>query len=58
MKIALWIAHILLNVVFGMSGYIKDFTPIAELVSQMAWVNSIPVWMIKITSTIKPITYC
>ena len=36
MRIALWIAHILLNVVFGMSGYIKAFTPIAELVSQMA----------------------
>ena len=48
MKIALWIAHILLILMFGMSGYIKVFTPIEELASQMAFVTSVPVWMVRL----------
>ena len=50
MKIALWIAHILLIIVFGMSGYTKVITPIEELASQMAWVNSVPVWMVRLAA--------
>ena len=47
MNIALWIAHILLIIVFGMAGFAKVFTPIEELASQMAWVNVVPVWMVR-----------
>jgi len=50
MKIALWTAHILLIVVFGMSGYIKAFTPIEELASQMDWVTSVPAWMVRLAA--------
>ena len=50
MNIALWIAHILLIIVFGMSGYAKVFTPIEELASQLAWVNFVPVWMVKLAA--------
>jgi len=50
MKIALWIAHILLILMFGMSGYIKVFTPIEELASRMAWVTSVPVWMVRLAA--------
>jgi len=50
MNIALWIAHILLIIVFGMAGYAKAFTPIEELASQMAWINFVPVWMVKLAA--------
>ena len=50
MKIALWIAHILLILMFGMSGYIKVFTPIEELASRMAWVTSVPEWMVRLAA--------
>ena len=50
MKIALWIAHILLILMFGMSGYIKVFTPIEELASRMVWVTSVPVWMVRLAA--------
>ena len=50
MKIALWIAYILLILMFGMSGYIKVFTPIEELASRMAWVTSVPVWMVRLAA--------
>ena len=50
MKIALWIAHILLIIVFGMSGYAKVFTPIEELASRMDWVTSVPVWMVRLAA--------
>ena len=52
MNIALWIAHILLIIVFGMAGYAKVFTPIEELelASQMAWVTSVPVWMVRLAA--------
>ena len=50
MNIALWIAHILLIIVFGMSGYAKVFTPIEELAAQLAWINFVPVWMVKLAA--------
>ena len=50
MKIALWTAHILLIFMFGMTGYMKAFTSIEELASQMAWVTSMPVWMVRLAA--------
>ena len=42
LRIALWIAQVLLAVAFGMSGLMKLSTPIADLAAQMAWVGSVP----------------
>ncbi len=50
MNIALWIAHIQLIIAFGMSGYAKVFTPIEELASQLAWVTSVPVWVVRLAA--------
>ncbi|TFB13125.1 DoxX family protein [Candidatus Marinimicrobia bacterium MT.SAG.4] len=50
MKIALWIAHILLIFMFGMTGYMKAFTPIDELASRMDWVTSVPVWIVRLVA--------
>jgi len=50
MKIALWIAHILLIFMFGMTGYMKAFTPIEELASRMDWVTSVPVWIVRLAA--------
>ena len=41
MKIALWIVQILLALFFLAVGFMKTFTPIAELGAQMAWVNDV-----------------
>jgi putative oxidoreductase len=39
MNIALWLAQILLAIGFGMAGFMKTTTPIADLALQMGWVN-------------------
>ena len=48
MNIALWIIHILLIAFFIPAGYVKTFTPIDVLNSQMAWVNFVPVWVVRL----------
>ena len=48
MNIALWIVHILLVAFFMPAGYVKTFTPMSELNSQMAWVTSVPVWVVRL----------
>ena len=42
LRIALWVAQVLLAAAFGMSGLMKLSTPIADLAAQMAWVASVP----------------
>ncbi len=44
--VALWIAQVLLAAVFGMSGAMKLFTPIAELAQKMPWVAHAP-WLVR-----------
>jgi putative oxidoreductase len=39
LTIALWIAQILLALVFGFAGAMKIFTPIAELAKNAAWIK-------------------
>ena len=39
LSIALWIAQILLALVFGFAGTMKLFTPIAELAKHAAWIK-------------------
>lgn len=39
MKIVIWIAQILLAILFALSGFMKLVTPIDELAESMAWVE-------------------
>lgn len=47
MKYALWIVQILLALAFLGAGSMKLFTPINELAQGMAWVNDVPVFLVK-----------
>ena len=47
LRIALWVAQILLAVAFGMSGLMKLTTPVADLAQQMAWVGSVPAGLVR-----------
>jgi hypothetical protein len=40
--IGLWVAQVLLALVFGMAGAMKTFTPIAELSEKLPWVAELP----------------
>ena len=46
-KIGLWVAQILLALVFGSAGFMKLFQPIEALVPMMAWVGSSPEWLVR-----------
>ncbi len=39
LNIALWVAQVLLAIAYGLAGFAKTTTPIAELVTQMGWVQ-------------------
>ena len=47
LNIALWIAQIALIGVFGMTGVMKAFFPIAELSKSIAWTGEVPVFMVR-----------
>ena len=47
MKIALWIVQILLALAFLAAGFSKTFSPMAELGTQMAWVNDVSPLMVR-----------
>ncbi|CAN5816224.1 DoxX family protein [soil metagenome] len=42
LRIALWIAQVLLALAFGASGLMKLVTPIAELAKSMPWIADMP----------------
>ena len=42
LHISLWVAQVLLAVLFGMAGTMKTTTPIAQLVAKMAWAGAVP----------------
>lgn len=49
--LGLWVAQVVLALLFGMAGFIKLMTPIDALALQMAWVEGAPaalVWFIAI----------
>jgi uncharacterized membrane protein YphA (DoxX/SURF4 family) len=46
-NIGLWIAQVLLGVVFSMAGAMKMTTPILELAESMNWVNETPEWLVR-----------
>lgn len=43
----LWTAQVLLGFSFGMAGFMKLMTPIEQLAIQMAWVTTVPVFLVK-----------
>ena len=47
MNIALWVAQILLALVFGLAGFMKLTMPIAELAEMMTWPGNVPTWLVR-----------
>ena len=48
LHISLWTVQVLLGVFFAFVGSIKIITPYAELATQMAWVNDVPMFVPKL----------
>lgn len=46
--ITLWILQVLLALAFGMAGFMKLTTPIAELAKQMPWTRDVPVSLVRL----------
>lgn len=46
--ITLWILQVLLALAFGMAGFMKLTTPIAELAKQMPWTGDVPVSLVRL----------
>lgn len=47
MRIALWVAQVLLALLFGMSGALKAFAPVAELARVIPWSTDMPLWLVR-----------
>lgn len=45
--IGLWVAQLLLALLFGFAGVTKLFTPIADLAPMMAWAPEFPEWLVR-----------
>lgn len=45
MNIALWIVQGLLALAFCAAGFMKGFSPTAELAANMPWINDVPSWV-------------
>lgn len=53
MKIVIWIAQILLAVLFALSGFMKLVTPIDELAESMAWVEDFSELQIRVIAILE-----
>jgi uncharacterized membrane protein YphA (DoxX/SURF4 family) len=51
LHVGLWVAQVLLAILFGMAGLMKLFTPYEHLVSTQAWARSIPAPLVKLIGT-------
>lgn len=47
LNIALWLAQVLVAILFAMSGIMKAFTPIAELMNSAPWVADVPLLLVR-----------
>jgi len=47
LNIGLWVAQVLLALVFGMAGAMKTVTPIDELAKSLPWVTDTPVALVR-----------
>jgi len=53
MKIVIWVAQILLAVLFALSGFMKLVTPINELAESMAWVEDFSELQIRVIAILE-----
>lgn len=51
--IGLWVAQILLAVMFGSAGYLKTFTPMADLGAMMHWVTVSPEALVRFIGVVE-----
>lgn len=47
MNIVLWILQVLLGLAFGMAGFMKLTTPMADLTAQMVWPGDVPEMLVR-----------
>jgi len=47
MNIGLWVVQVVLGVAFGMAGFMKLTTPIADLTAQMVWPGDVPELLVR-----------
>lgn len=47
LNISLWIAQILLGLMFLMAGFMKSTTPIDQLAVDVPWAKDIPEWLVR-----------
>jgi len=49
LNVALWVAQVVLALVFGSAGYMKTTMPIAALVQNgLKWAGDLPVWLVRV----------
>jgi hypothetical protein len=51
--IGLWAAQVLLALAFGGAGFIKLFTPVADLGAMMNWVTVTPEWLVRFIGAVE-----
>ena len=48
LNVALWVAQLVLALVFGSAGFMKTTMPIAALVQNgLKWTGDLPVWLVR-----------
>ena len=52
-NIGLWVSQILLAVAFGMAGFLKALTPVADLGTMMNWVTVTPEWLVRFIGVVE-----
>ena len=53
LNMALWVAQVILAVIFAMSGVMKAFYPIEDLAVSMAWTNDLPETLVRFIGTME-----
>ena len=51
--IGLWVAQVLLAILFGMAGFMKVTTPVADLGAMMNWVTVSPEWLVRFIGAVE-----
>ena len=47
LNVGLWVAQVVLALMFGMAGVMKTTQPIAELVEKMVWPGAVPAGLVR-----------
>lgn len=51
LNVILWIAQVVLAVMFIMAGFIKTTMPIEQLSSSLPWTKDVPLWLVRFIGT-------